>query len=37
MNREFAESAEARPNIELPRLRGFAAEIQALVEQEYRQ
>jgi len=36
MNRIFAERAAARPNIELPRLREFAAEIQALIEEEYR-
>jgi len=36
LNREFAHSAEARPDIELPRLRGMAAEIQALIDEEYR-
>jgi hypothetical protein len=36
LNREFAVSAEARPEIELPRLRQFAAEIQALIDEEYR-
>jgi len=35
MSREFAENAEARPDIELPRLRTFAAEIQALIDEEY--
>jgi hypothetical protein len=35
LNREFAGSAEARPDIELPRLRQFAAEIQALIDEEY--
>jgi hypothetical protein len=33
---EFAESANARPDIELPRLRNFADEIQALIDKEYR-
>lgn len=33
---EFAESANARPDIELPRLRNFAEEIQALIDKEYR-
>jgi len=36
VHRKFAESANARPDIELPRLRQFAAEIQALVNEEYR-
>ena len=36
LNREFAQSAYARPDIELPRLREFAAEIQALIDAEYR-
>ena len=36
LNREFAQSAYARPDIELPRLREFAAEIQALIDEEYR-
>lgn len=36
MNREFAVSAEARPDIELPRLRQIASEIQSLIEEEYR-
>jgi hypothetical protein len=36
MNRMFAERTAARPDIELPRLRGFAAEIQALIQEEYR-
>ena len=36
LHRRFAMSAEARPNIELPRLRQFAAEIQALIDEEYR-
>jgi len=36
MNLEFAQSAEARPDIELPRLRRFAADIQALIDEEYR-
>lgn len=33
---EFAGSAYARTDIELPRLRRFAAEIQALIDEEYR-
>lgn len=33
---EFAESANARPDIELPRLRNFAEEIQELIDKEYR-
>jgi len=33
---EFADAAEARPDIELPRLRKLAAEIQALIDEEYR-
>ena len=36
LNREFAQSAAARPDIELPRLRQFAADIQALIDEEYR-
>ena len=36
INREFADSARARPDIELPRLRSFAEEIQTLIDQEYR-
>jgi hypothetical protein len=36
MNREFADSARARPDIELPRLRRFSTEIQALIDEEYR-
>ena len=36
LNREYALSAYARPDIELPRLREFAAEIQALIDEEYR-
>ncbi len=36
MSLEFAQSARARPDIELPHLRGFAAEIQALIDAEYR-
>ena len=36
MHQEFAESADARPSIELPRLREFADEIQALIDEEYR-
>lgn len=36
MYREFAGSALARPDIELPRLRRFAAEIQAMIDEEYR-
>lgn len=36
MNREYADAARSRPDIELPRLRQFAAEIQALIEEEYR-
>jgi len=36
MYREFADSAAARPDTELPRLRQFAAEIQALINEEYR-
>jgi len=37
MNVEYAKSTAARPDIELPRLRQFAAEIQALIDEEYRQ
>lgn len=36
MHLEFAGSASARPDIELPRLRRFADEIQALIDEEYR-
>lgn len=36
MNVEFAENTAARTDIELPRLRQFAAEIQALIDDEYR-
>jgi hypothetical protein len=36
LNRDFADGARARPDIELPRLRQFAAEIQALIDEEYR-
>jgi len=36
MNLEYAGSAEARPEIELPRLRTLAAEILALIDEEYR-
>jgi hypothetical protein len=36
VNRAFAKSARARPDIELPRLRQFAAEIQAMIDKEYR-
>jgi hypothetical protein len=36
MNVEYARSTAARPDIELPRLRQFAAEIQALIDDEYR-
>ena len=36
MNREFADNTDARPSIELPRLRRFAEEIQALIAEEYR-
>ena len=36
LNLEYAESVYARPDIELPRLRQFAAEIQALIDEEYR-
>jgi hypothetical protein len=35
MNREFADSSRARPDIELPRLRQFSTEIQALIDEEY--
>jgi hypothetical protein len=35
LNREFAESAAARPDIELPRLRQIAAEVQAFIDDEY--
>lgn len=33
---EFTQNANARPDIELPRLRQYAAEIQALIDEEYR-
>ena len=36
LNLEYAEGARARPEVELPRLREFASEIQALIEKEYR-
>lgn len=36
IHRNFAQSAHARLDIELPRLRQFAAEIQALINEEYR-
>ena len=36
INRRYADDASARPDIELPRLRQFAAEIQALIDEEYR-
>jgi hypothetical protein len=36
VNREFADSTKARPDIELPRLREFAREIRALIDEEYR-
>lgn len=36
LSREYSESAWPRPEIELPRLRQFAAEIQALIKEEYR-
>lgn len=36
INRNFANSTRARPDIELPRLRRFAAEIQELIDKEYR-
>lgn len=36
MNREFADNTDARPSIELPRLRRFAAEIQSMIDEEYR-
>lgn len=36
LNREFVVSVYARPDIELPRLREIAAEIQALIDEEYR-
>jgi len=36
INRRYADNASARPDIELPRLRQFAAEIQALIDEEYR-
>lgn len=36
MNVEYAENTWARPNLELPRLRQFAAEIQAMIDAEYR-
>jgi len=35
MNREFADSSRARPDIELPRLRQFSTEIQVLINEEY--
>lgn len=36
MSIEYAENTAARPDIELPRLRQFAAEIQAMIDDEYR-
>lgn len=36
MNVEYANTTAARPDIELPRLRLFAAEIQAMIDDEYR-
>lgn len=36
LSRDYADGARARPDIELPRLRQFAAEIQALIDAEYR-
>lgn len=36
LNLEYAQSTAARPDIELPRLREFAADIQALIDEEYR-
>lgn len=36
MNSDYADRARARPDIELPRLRQFAAEIQTLIDEEYR-
>lgn len=36
LSHEYADNTEARPSIELPRLRQFAAEIQAMIEKEYR-
>lgn len=36
LNRDYADGARPRPDIELPRLRQFAAEIQALIDEEYR-
>jgi hypothetical protein len=36
LNLEYAEGTRPRPEVELPRLRGFASEIQALIEKEYR-
>jgi hypothetical protein len=35
LNIEYADSTRPRPEIELPRLREFAAEIQTLIDQEY--
>lgn len=35
-NLAYADSAQARPDIELPRLRQLAAKIQALIDEEYR-
>ena len=34
--REYADSVKARPDIELPRLREFAEEIQKMINEEYR-
>ena len=36
INREYAESVRWRPTEEIPRLRGFASEIQALIDETYR-
>ena len=36
LNRDFPEAVRPRPEIELPRLREFAMEIQSLIDEEYR-
>jgi len=36
MNRDSADRTRARPDMELPRLRQFAAEIQTPIDDEYR-
>jgi hypothetical protein len=36
LSRDYADGARPRPDIELPRLRQFAVEIQALIDAEYR-